>query len=251
MDKTISDILSQLGLDFKETSFFLSSFKLGPATVNEIARNAKLERSTAYLIAQKLISQGFIEEDHKQYGKKLFAAEPKKLLQLLVDKQTQLKRQEAEFEEALPQLQAVYQASEVRPKVRVYEGNSGLLSVWKDILSSKTEILLWTNQETETSFFDEETHNKFIADRVRKKIPIRVLAVKNDRGMDLLKNSQEQLREVIHLPEGVSFSAETYIYDNKIAVLDYKKDVIGVIIESESIANSHRAIFEMNFNSLG
>lgn len=250
MDKQLTNALSLLGLTQKEIKFFISSFKLGPTSINDVARDAHLERSTAYLIAQDLLQKGLIEEDYKQYGKKIFAAEPNKLLRIIASKQRSLRRQELELEESLPELQSIYQASEIRPKVRVFQGNSGLLSVWEDILNSKSEILLWTNQETETLFFNEDQHQKFIRARVSKGIPIRVLAVNNERGEKLLLKDEKDLRQTKILPKNIEFSAETYIYDNKIAILDYKKDIIGIILESEPIAAAQKAIFEMNWSNL-
>lgn len=248
MEKSLQNTLALLGLSTKEMKFFISNFKLGLATINEVAKHARLERSTAYLIAQGLIDKGFIEEDFKEYGKKIYAAEPKKLLRLVSAKQRNLRRNELELEDSLPDLQALYQASEIRPKVRVFQGNNGLLSIWEDILSQKEEILLWTNQETETLFFNEQRHKQFIKERVRKQIPIRVLAVDNEGGKALLTDDPTLLRKVKLLPKGVQFSAETYIYGNKIAILDYKKDIIGINIESEPITATQRAIFEMNWN---
>lgn len=152
-----------------------------------------------------------------------------------------------ELEERLSELQALYQASEIRPKVRVFEGKNGLLSVWEDILSVNQELSLWTNQQTETKIFSQELHDKFVKIRIAKGISIRVLAVSNEKGK-LLLQGKNTLRQTKFLPENVVFSAETYIYGNKIAVLDYNKDIIGIIIESEPIASSQRAIFEMCWN---
>lgn len=248
MDKIISSSLSLLGLSPKEIKFFLASFKLGPSSVGEIAREAKLERSTAYLISQELLDKGLLEQDFKQYGKKVFAAEPKKLLRIVSSKQRSLRRQEIELEESLPDMQSFYQLLEIRPRVKVYEGNSGLLAVWKDILSTKGEILVWTNQETDRLIFGPERHVNFIEERVKKGITARVLAVDNSKGHELKKLDNKYLRKTKLLPKKTNFSAETYIYDHKIAILDYKKDIIGIIIESEPIAASQKAIFEMNWS---
>lgn len=249
MDKSLQTTLQLLGLSPKETKFYLSSFKLGPSSVNEIARDAKLERSTGYLIFQDLLLKGFIQEDHRSYGKKVYTLDPKDLIRRLAAKQRQLKRQELELSENLPDLQAIYQVSEIRPRAKVFEGNSGLLSIWEDILSAKGEILLWTNQQTENTFFNLDAHIRFIKDRVKKNILIRVLAVNNTKGRQLIKLDSIYLRQTRLLPKNVSFSAETYIYDNKIAILDYNKDIIGVIIESKPMTDSHRAIFAMTFSN--
>jgi HTH-type transcriptional regulator, sugar sensing transcriptional regulator len=248
LEKSLKRTLLALGLSTKEINFFLNNFKLGPSSVNEVAKAAKLERSTAYLICEELLEKGLLEQDYKEYGKKIFTTEPKKLIAMLASKQRVLRRQELELEESLPDLQAIYSVSEIRPKVKVFEGNSGLLSVWKDILSTKGEILVWTNQETDRLVFGPTKHINFIEERVKKAIKARVLAVNNQEGRSLQKLDSQNLRETKLLKPGVNFTAETYIYDNKIAILDYKKDIIGVVIESEPITSSQKAIFEMNWN---
>ena len=149
------------------------------------------------------------------------------------------------MEENLGQLQSFYSASEIHPKVRLYEGNSGLVTVWQDILSTKSEILLWTNQQTENQFFDQINHDKFIAERLRKHIPIHVFATDTPQAKLLQKQDSSHLRQTKILPKTIDFSAETYIYDHKIATLDYNRDTIGVIIESEPISSFHRSNFEL------
>lgn len=250
MDKVIIKSLQTLDLTPKEIKFFLACFTIGPASINEVTKESKLERSTSYLIAEDLIAKGFIKEDLKSYKKIIYTVEPKDLLRMVAAKQRSLRRQELELEENLPELQSLYQASEIRPKVKVFEGNNGLLSVWKDILSAKSEILLWTNQQTENLFFNEELHQKFINERTKKGIPIRVLAVKNKNGEALAKADNKSLRQTKLLPKGYEFRTETYIYDSKVAILDYNKDIIGVILESGPISFSQKTIFELTWKSL-
>lgn len=250
MDKLIEDTLKLLGLNDKEIKFFKTCFKLGNPTVNEVIKEARLERSTGYLIVQELIDKDLIEENYRGYKKRLIAAEPKKLLGILSAKGRTLGRQEIELKEKLPDLQAIYKTSNIRPNVRVFDGVNGLLEVWQDILTSQSKILLWTNQETEKQFFTSFQHQKFIEERIKKNIQIDVLAINNQKGSDLAKDDKTSLRQTKLLPKDTTFSAETYIYDNKVAILDYKKDIIGIIIESEPIYNSQKAIFEMSWNSL-
>lgn len=250
MDNIIIKSLQSLNLTPKEIKFFLACFKVGPATINEVTKESKLERSTAYIIAEDLIAKGFIKEDLKSYKKIIYTVEPKDLLRMVAGKQRSLRRQELELEENLPDLQSLYQASEFRPKAKVFEGNNGLISVWKDILSSKSEILLWTNQQTESLFFNHELHEKFIDERVKKGIKIRVLAVNNKTSKTLVITDKKNIRQTKLLPKGYGFSAETYIYDNKVAILDYNKDIIGIIIESEPISSTQKTIFELTWKSI-
>lgn len=247
MDKSLLDALAVLNLSTKDTKFFEVCFKFGPISINDAAKLAKIERSTAYLIVESLLEKGLLEEDFKQYKKRLIACEPKKILRMIASKQRSIQRKELELEEKLPVLQAEYHASVTRPSVRVFEGKSALYEIMNDILSESTELLLWSNQEAECTFFTPEFHNKFIAERIKRNIPIRVLAVWNTKGLELHLHDESSLRQTKILPKEVNFSAETYIYGDKIAVIDYKKDIIGVIIESEQITKAQKAIFELSW----
>jgi sugar-specific transcriptional regulator TrmB len=250
MDKLLEDTLKLLGLNDKEIKFFKTCFKLGNPTINEVIKASRLERSTGYLIAQNLIDKALIEEDFREYKKRLIAAEPKKLLRMLSAKYRVFGRQEIELKEKLPELQALYKTSNIRPNVRVFDGVNGLLAIWDDILTSSGKLFLWTNQESEKKFFTPFQHQKFIGERVQKGIYIDVLAVNNQDGKELKKKDQNMLRRTKLLPQGITFTAETYIYGNKVAILDYKKDIIGIIIESEPISNAQKTIFELTWNSL-
>ena len=248
MEKILEKSLTLLGCSSLEIKFFIACFTIGPASITQIAAGAKIRRSTAYLLAKKLIADGLILEDHKTYGGRLHTIEPKRLLQIVADRQRRFRRLEIEIEENLPDLQALYKASDIRPKVRLYEGNSGLMQIWNDILSTKGEILLWTNQQTENLFFGPQSHDQFISERVRKNIPIRVLAVNNLSGSELRKKDKSVLRQTKLLPEKTVFSAETYIYDSKIAMLDYNQDTIGIIVESQALVTQQKAQFELVWN---
>ena len=248
MDDTLYKTLSLLGCNTLEIKIFISAFKLGPSKIPEIARNSHIKRSTAYLLIKNLIDRGLFMEDHKGYSNNVYTIDPDQLLKKLSNRQRIFRRQEIELEENIPTMRSLYQASEIHPKVRMYQGNLGLLAVWKDILSTKDKILLWTNQQTENNFFGEENHDKFIKERLSKNISIKVLTTNSEEGIKLQKLDKENLRETKILPRDTHFSAETYIYGNKVATLDYNKDIIGIITESKPIAEFHRSIFNQTWN---
>lgn len=250
MDKILTNSLIQLGCNEKHVRFYHANLELGIATLLEIAKKARLQRSTAYLIADELVSMDLINEDHKTYKKLFTAAEPDRILQKLEAKYRQIGRNNIALKEALPELRAAHQTTAIRPRVRTFEGKVGLVAVWKDILSEQQEILLWTNQETERHVFGEAIHDLFIMERLAKKIPTRVLAVNNLKGVTLQEIDSQNMRQTKLLTSGTSFTGETYIYGNKIAILDMNKDIFGIITESEQIASSQRAIFEHAWDAI-
>lgn len=244
MDKALTHGLVQLGCNDKHVRFYRANLQLGATTLPEIIKVARLHRSTGYLIGSEMLEMGLAIEDHKGYKKQFVAAEPGVILRKLEAKQRQVGRGTLALKEAMPELRAAYQATSPLPRVRTFEGKAGLVAVWRDILEEKQEIVLWSNQSTEQHIFDSEAHEQFIAERVAKGIPIRVLAISDGRGKALVKNDATHLRHTKLLPPAVTFTSETYIYGDKVAVLDFSKRIFGVITQNDQIAQSQRAQFE-------
>lgn len=248
MERILVQTLLQLGCNEKQVRFYRASLELGSATLMEIAKKARLQRSTAYIVANEMVALELVLEDHSHYKRTYQVIEPDQLLRKLEAKHRQIGRNVITLRETLPELRAAHQTTTTRPRVRTFESRQGLVAVWKDILSEKQEILLWTNQATESLVFGSENHNQFIEERLRKQISIRVLAVDNAAGRELLMSDHSSLRSTRLLPPAMQFTSETYIYGNKVAVLDIGKDIFGVITENEQNAASQRVMFEYGWN---
>ena len=250
MDKILIKCLSQLGCTEKHIRFYQANLELGAASLTDIIKAARLQRSTGYLIASEMVDLGLATEDHKTYKKLYIAAEPDTILRKLEAKQRQVGRNALAFKEVLPALRAAHHATTTRPSVRTFEEHSGLTAIWKDMLEEQQEILLWSNQETERHVFDHEAHEAFIRERATKGIPIRVLAVDNKLGHALIAQDHQSLRQTKILPASTQFTSETYMYGDKVAVLDFGKRIFGVITQNEQIAASQRSIFNLVWNSI-
>ncbi len=239
--------LMHLGCTEKHVRFYRANLNLGAAQLMDIANKARLQRSTAYVIAAEMVAMGLVQEDHKTYKKLFTAAEPDYLLQKLQAKHRSLGRSALALKEILPDLRAVHQTTTTRPRVRTFQGRAGLTAVWQDILAEQQEILLWTNQYTESLVFGADIHDLFIKERIGKGIHIRALAVNNEEGWLLRKGDATSLRQTKLLPPEVTFTSETYIYGDKIAVLDIGQTIFGVITQNKQIAATQRAIFELTW----
>lgn len=246
---TIKDSLLLLGCSDKEIRLYLAAYKTGTAPLTDHIRRAKMQRSTAYLIAQQLVDKGLLEHDHRNYKQHYTAASPQTLIRMVEAKKRRLGRSSIALQEKLADLQEQYGSYDTVPQVTTFQGKSGLVSVWNDILSTKSEIQLWTNQTVERQLFETKQHGQFIRERLRKQIPIRVLAVDNPDGRQLLDDDAKRIRQTKILDKSVHFTAETYLYDNKVAIIDFTTDIVGIIIENKQIHTAQRAMFELAWQS--
>jgi hypothetical protein len=146
-------------------------------------------------------------------------------------------------------LRLLHKTTDILPQVKTYRGSGGLLTIWHTLLGSRTELLLWTNQTTERRLFASRQHQQFITERIAKRIPVRVLAIDTPEARKLTETDDISLRTTRLLPPATTFSAETYIFDNKVVILDYNTEIIGIVIENSLVYQAQKAIFELSWQA--
>lgn len=242
MNKSLQKALQLLGLSPKESQFYELLLERGPQTANQLARLSNTKRSTAYLLVDTLLNKKLLTKETTSYKHLLLPVSPDHILSKIKHQRIKLKQTYLSLAKALPDLESTYSASKFKPKIRVYQGENGLRTVWQDILTAKKETLIITNQQAEQKVFTRRQHDNFIEDRISHKIFARVLALHNLEG-EKLKAGDPIFYRQTKLFNSDNFTAETYIYNDKIAILDCDQDIIGIIIQSPTIVKTYQSIF--------
>ena len=100
--------LEQLGLTEKESKIYLTSLRIGPASMQVLARKAGVDRGTAYHVAQTLTGKGLFES--VQEGKRpLFrATDPRRLYSYVEEKKVEADRHFSAMQEMIADLDDLY-----------------------------------------------------------------------------------------------------------------------------------------------
>ncbi|MEI6478244.1 MAG: helix-turn-helix domain-containing protein [bacterium] len=100
--------LETLGLTEKESKFYLTSLRIGPASMQVLARKAGIDRGTAYHVAQTLGSKGLF--DLVEQGKRpLFrATEPQELYSYVEQQKLEADKHFAAVQEMIGDLKELY-----------------------------------------------------------------------------------------------------------------------------------------------
>lgn len=233
----IIETIKNIGLTDKESKIYLAALQKNSQTVTEIARQAKINRVTAYSILEKLIKKGIISFFKKAQVKYFNAVDPEILYKNYKTKLEDLKK-------SLPELKRI-KGDTPHPQIQYFEGIDGIKAIYADTLTSKTEILNYANSKIIRSLwpnYDEE----YVMKRVKKKIYLRGIAPFDEYGLKVQKEDKKNHREIYLVPGNeFGFTNEINIYDNKVAITSFKQNVSGIIIENEEIANTQRDIFKM------
>lgn len=233
----LTQILESLGLSDKEAKIYLANLEIGSSPVSQIALKAKINRVTTYDILEKLIKKGLINFIVKRKIKFFSATDP----ELMVN---EFKKRAEELNKALPDLKRLH-GETAHPRVRYYEGLEGIKSIYADTLTSKTEILNYCNSKEIRAFW-QNYDNEYVQERVKHGIYLKGIAPEDEYGHQVQNQDSTNNREIrLVSKEKFDFTNEINIYDDKVAIISFKDELIGMIIESHEIAETQRAIFKM------
>ncbi|HLD20136.1 MAG TPA: helix-turn-helix domain-containing protein [Patescibacteria group bacterium] len=247
----LKQALGELGLSNNEIQCYLTSYRIGKSSIGEIARQLRMDRSSAYLAFERLKDEGLIEEDVTHSVKKVWAYPPQEIAFRLRSKIRILRKRFDDIESTLPLLLAEYSEYEAKPVLRFFSGKHGLKQITDDVLEhARGEVLLLSNQREERRVFSHLEHRNFIRERMLKNISIRVLVPDTPESHELQKEDVKCFRQtrIIH-GQMHPFSSEVYMYGDRVAMVSFKNDIIGFIVHSSDFATTQRWMFEELWNT--
>jgi sugar-specific transcriptional regulator TrmB len=234
--------LKEFGLSENEIKTYITLLKTGESSVQEIAKNAELPRTTCYHILTSLQQKGLIGTAVKKHIKYFQATPPKILVKILNQKKRYI-------EEAIPELKAMISTFKQKPEVEILEGINGIKTILLDILEEKNEILHYGDIISLVKNL-EYIFPQYIKERIRKKIPIRIIGKKEPEHSKLIKSAKKEYRKFKFLPENFIFKTSVFIYKDKVAILNLQKEpCYGIIISNEDYQDTQKQIFELLWKS--
>jgi sugar-specific transcriptional regulator TrmB len=232
----ILDQLQNLDLNSNEAKTFLAILEIGPASISDIAKRAKIKRPTAYYLIEELIKKGLILKVPS--GKRIFyqTIPPKNILNLLENKKQNISK-------ILPDLEALFYAKPTQPKVRFFEGKEGLRNIYEEMLNTSKKVYSIFSFDDFLTIFTEKENEQFFE------------IIKNAGGVlyDLIKPTplakksvkEESYRKGVtkikFLPADFKVSIDQLVSGNKVAMVSFKS-LAGVIIEDQDIADSQKEL---------
>ncbi len=250
MTTTLENKLENIGLSEGETKVYLASLESGPDTVMHLAERAAIKRPTCYVMIESLMQKGLMSSFTKGKKRYFSAESPEKLLDLVVSERAEQSRREENLEKILPELVSFFNISKTKPRVRFFEGKEGIRAIQGDILKTRPRFIY--------SFGPLDPAEELFPPRpgdIREKIlKIKGIKVKtlytSEKGKRLPERRGPVVTKFVS-PKKFPFSTEIAIYNDKVAFLSLKEEIIGVIIESRQIADTMRIVFNLAWEGGG
>jgi sugar-specific transcriptional regulator TrmB len=236
---SIKTILKRLGFSKNEILVYHATLELGISSAQKIAKKAGIKRTTAYPVLNTLIDRGVVSKTKEKEKTRFLAEPPQKLLFMLNEIHHDLKK-------ALPELNAIHNRHELKPKIIFFEGEDAITAMYNDTLKEKPkEILMWLTDLYFENFIKNEN---YIAMRVKHDMHARRIGGSGSTWHRKNKpNDKKELSETIIVPRDYFWPGiEVNIYNDKVVFTNFTEKMC-VIIENKTIADAMRQVYELSW----
>lgn len=247
---TPEQFLQELGLSPKAQQVYLSLLKRGPSSVRQVAEATGINRGTSYDILKSLQETGLVTY-FDQAKKTYFSAEdPKRLQQMLADRQASVEALSKELPAVVSQLQsAMRQGGTTKPVARYFHGAQAIRTILQEVLHDTQEL-----EKKEYFVYSSATIAKHLYDaipnftklRIKAGIHVTVIGLGNGGTVN------EEFSQRRWLTRETAAPTYTIIYGQKTAFisLDEGGKPHGVVIEDRNLAETQRLLFGATWATL-
>lgn len=247
--------IKDAGLSEKGALVYAALLELGGAFPSQIAKYTKLKRSTVYEILDDLAIKGLVSELEKR-NKYFYSIEhPKRLIHFSERSIARAQEEHQKLQEFFPELEGLYAGATSRPKVSYFEGADGVMDIYEDHVSAqkKYEMVGFVNIAELMRFLPQKKYHEYVQKKERLGITSRGIIPNTEEDRAYEKTVYKSIKKKI-LPrvrfipkEEFPWKGDITIYGTgKVSIVSFSDQrVTGIIIESETIHEMMRMIFEL------
>lgn len=236
--------LQQLGLTEGESKVYEALLNLGPSTVGPIVKKSGIAYSNVYEVLERLIHKGLVSFIMKEKTKHFQAVEPTRIKDYLDKQEAELEKNKATFEKLLPELNKIKLFVGKKEETEIFLGEKGLMTAYELLLKDaiKGEHILFFYVH-DPAYYEQAERLYVKTWHLLKKSGITAEGIANQeyKQTKLAKKSPKLIRQ-----KYVSFPVpgNIDIFRDKVLIVTWREKPIGILIQSQEIADNFRAYFE-------
>jgi HTH-type transcriptional regulator, sugar sensing transcriptional regulator len=246
-----TELLEEIGLTKSEIKAYLALLELGSVTTGKIVEKSKVASSKIYEVLDKLIHKGLVSYIIKSGIKYFEAANPKRIMDYVKEREEKLKKQENELKELIPQLELKKQLSDYKSEAQIYRGMKGLHTAFYgglDTLKKNDELMVMgipKRSKRANLFFI-----RLNKERVKRGIRSREICDESAKDDMQAQPENNPLSQVRFLPTQVTTPSATTIFKDRVIIFpaETEKEPLLIVIDNKEVADSFRNQFELLWN---
>lgn len=223
--------LLHIGLTNTEAKLYVMLLELGKAQAGILSRKTGIHRRSVYDALERLIKKGlasYIKENDKRY---YLPTDPKRVQEIIDE-------QKNEISDIMPALQARFMEQAQKQETLFYKGVEGIKNIFEDqIRDGKDVYIIGASHQAKELLRFYLPH--YTDKRIKKKIKLHALYAGERHSTAV------PLAEVRYLPATFASLASTSIYGDKIAIVVWMHEPVGILIKQPEVAKAFKNYFEL------
>ncbi len=252
--KTVVEYLQKLDLSETEARIYLTLIENGPKRVRELAELVGLKRTTAYLYIDALIGKGLAAEEMKGSGTVIIANPPQRLQYLVDQKYKTAKSLHLELPDVLKAIKTSYSQSkspEEETEIKYFKGMNNVKAIYEEAFKGNELRSYVYLAEPEIIFSDNIT---LMNSAFKKNKNLKIKEIVDDSSFS---RKETQLLSINRnysykfMSKNLKLTAEDIlIYDGKVAIINMKGKMSGVVIHNIDYYNNSKELFDFIWKTL-
>lgn len=239
--KPLKVALNQLGLNTKETEFYLFLLKEGVFTAAQLGQKLGESRTNTYMILARLIDAGLVAPDETASVKRFMAADPQIIGKLLEQQAAAIQRSLKDLTKSLPELTARYEASQQKREVAQKASFKKYQKLADEIVAVKQVVEVVGSQDMLAGSEAAAFLSYIVSQRRRQGLQTRAVFHVSDQSSVYLADLATGAE--IHITSEQSKTGGAIIYGRTTALITGKPKLAVNVIANDALTDTFRGAF--------
>ncbi len=236
----IDEALKKLGFTENEARVYRKLIVVGESTASSLGKAANMHRRIVYDVVRRLAEKGIVSLIEKSGMTFYKAVPPSKFLDILGEKEDELRETRRELTKIIPELESMSQ----RPAgttAEILEGKEGIKTLFLDELRVGKTIYVIATDIDRTEELLKGFLPRFTSERVKKGMSMKIVTTRRDASF----LSKYRLVEVRVLPNEYVSPTSISIYGDNVGIILWSDSPVAILIRSAEIARNFADHFNM------
>lgn len=241
---TLRELLLQFNLRPREADAFIELVQMGARPISVWAKHMGIPRSSMYVVAEKLKTEGLVMEFERHGTALIKAVELEKIKFLLERRRSIIEVTIETLQRILPELQKLEHNLSITPKVTFYEGKERVMQAYDDVLKEASFRAFFNPTRVKNAM--PEYHDKIPENLKKHRGSAKELVINCADGWAYQEKYNSHFHEIKLLPRGMTFDSDTIITVDRIYMIGYgTTDIVATEIHNAELAETQAVLFDL------
>ncbi|MFH1542904.1 MAG: helix-turn-helix domain-containing protein [Patescibacteria group bacterium] len=251
-------LLENIGLSPSEVKIYLALLRLGDTTVNEIAKDTRIKRTTIYPFLDSLRDKGLIEWGLQKYNRKARAKEPQQLIRFAEAQERSFGRAVLKLNDQIKDIEKIYSPNLKDVEVKYFEGVKECHKMLLELYNINGNMYTYSSW-MKYQYLEHEWCENFYNELYKQKGMKSNIQIVSGTEHNLW-HAREYVKEARYgktyfprfiQPKKYYINIDTFLFNDIKLILSFKNvKPNGIYIKNKDLAQSEKAVFKVLYNDI-